>query len=192
MLCTRCQHSTPCTADVRHGSQRVGLCGAPSCNIRVMCRVCLTHTALECRAALLTCLLLCLACACCCNRSSSQLSVAAFHVHGAPPCVRSYARMYAVAQQYAASPAVQPAAAGTPSDGASPRVAFGVMDVDAVAAEGGAVSSKLGLQQLPAYIVYKDGEEVARLSSSPDRRRLAEVLAQQVVAVADAAAGSQQ
>lgn len=133
------------------------------------------------------------ACACCCDRSSSQLSVAAFHVHGAPPCVRSYARMYAVAQQYAASPAVQPsAAAGALPDGASPNVAFGVMDVDAVAAEGGAVSSKLGLQQLPAYIVYKDGQEVARLSSSPDRRRLADVLAQQVAAVADAAAGSQQ
>jgi thioredoxin-like negative regulator of GroEL len=96
--------------------------------------------------------------------------------------------MHAVAQQYAAAAGAQQSDAA-----AGPHVSFGVMDVDAVAAEeGGAVSSKLGLQQLPTYIVYKDGQEVARLSSSPDRRRLAEVLAQQVAAVADADAGGSQ
>lgn len=115
-------------------------------------------------------------CVCLC-RSSSQLAVAAFHVHAAPPCVRSYAECHAVAQQY-------PGAAGT-----SPSVAFGVMDVD-MAAESGAVSSKLGLQHLPTYVIYQDGQEVARLSSSPDRRRLGEVLAHHVAAVANGAAGS--
>lgn len=90
-------------------------------------------------------------------------------MHAAPPCIRSYARMHAVAQQYAG-------AAGEPG------VAFAVMDVDVVA-EGAAVSSKLGLPTcLPTYVVYRAGEEVARLSSSPDRRRLGEVLAQQVAA----------
>lgn len=67
-------------------------------------------------------------------------------------------------------------------------VSFGVMDVDG-AAEGGAVSTQLNLQQLPTYIIYSNGQEVARLSSSPDRRRLGEVLAQQLSA---AAAGQQQ
>lgn len=107
----------------------------------------------------------------------------AFHVHAAPPCVRSYARIFNVAQQYT------DAAAG--SDGQQqqqPTVAFGVMDVDVVP-EGAAVSSNVNLQNLPTYVIYHDGQEVARLSSSPDRRQLGEVLAQQVAA---AAATSQQ
>jgi thioredoxin-like negative regulator of GroEL len=85
--------------------------------------------------------------------------------------------MHGVAQQY------------TAAGSASPAVSFGVMDVDVVP-EGAAVSSKLGLQQLPMYVIYQDGQEVARLSSSPDRRRLGEVLAQHVAAVS--AAGSMQ
>lgn len=101
-------------------------------------------------------------------RSASQLAVVALHIHAAPPCVRSYARMHGVAQQY--SGAAAPA-----------RVSFGVMDVD-VAPEGAALSSKLGVGvgQFPTYVIFKDGQEVARLSSSPDRRKLGEVLAQQV------------
>ena len=79
--------------------------------------------------------------------------------------------MHSVAQQYAAST----------TSSSSPAVSFAMMDVD-VAAEGAEVSNKLGLQHLPTYIIYSAGQEVARLSSSPDRRRLAEVVAQQVAA----------
>lgn len=98
----------------------------------------------------------------------------AFHIHAAPPCVRSYARMHGMAQQYAGA-------------AAAPRVSFGVMDVDA-AAEGAAVSSILGVGQFPTYVIFRDGQEVARLSSSPDRRKLGEVLAQHA---AEAAAGKE-
>jgi thioredoxin-like negative regulator of GroEL len=65
-------------------------------------------------------------------------------------------------------------------------MSFGVLDVD-VSAEGGVVSTQLGLQQLPTYVIYQGGQEVARLSSSPDRRKLGEVLAQHAAAAAAAA-----
>jgi thioredoxin-like negative regulator of GroEL len=70
-------------------------------------------------------------------------------------------------------------------------MSFGVIDVD-VSAEGGAVSAQLGLQQLPTYVIYQNGKEVARLSSSPDRRKLAEVLAHHVAAAAAATTKQQQ
>jgi thioredoxin-like negative regulator of GroEL len=77
--------------------------------------------------------------------------------------------MHGVAQQYADNTT------------AAQHVSFGVMDVD-VAAEGAQVCSALDLQQFPTYVIFQDGQEVARLSSSPDRRKLGEVLAQQVAA----------
>jgi thioredoxin-like negative regulator of GroEL len=107
--------------------------------------------------------------------SSAQLSVVAFTMHAAPPCIRAYARLYAVAQQHAAAP---PAA-----------LAFGVLDVDASPAAA-AVGAKLGLEQLPTYVLYSGGEEVARLSTSPDRRRLAAVLAHTLAAAAAAPAAA--
>lgn len=83
--------------------------------------------------------------------------------------------MHALTQQLSST-----AAAGTPA------VSFGVMDVDSCP-EGQDVSRDLNLQQLPTYIIYKDGQEVTRLTSSPDRRRLPEVLAQHMAAAAAAA-----
>lgn len=116
-------------------------------------------------------------------RSSSQLCVMAFHIHAAPPCVRSYARMHAVAQSYSRAPAAAaaPTNTSTVATPSTPSMSFGVLDVDA-SAEGGVVSTQLGLQQLPTYVIYQDGQEVARLSSSPDRRKLGEVLAQHAAA----------
>jgi thioredoxin-like negative regulator of GroEL len=84
-------------------------------------------------------------------------------MHAAPPCIRAYARLYAVAQQHSGAPAS--------------ALAFGVMDVDA-SPECSAVSTQLGLEQLPTYVIYKNGVEVERLGTSPDRRRLGEVVAQ--------------
>jgi thioredoxin-like negative regulator of GroEL len=85
--------------------------------------------------------------------------------------------MHTVAQQLRSTSSTAAAGQAPGSTSSTSSVCFGVMDVD-VAPEGGAVSSALGLQQLPTYVIYSQGVEVARLSSSPDRRRLGEVLGQ--------------
>uniref|UniRef100_A0A383WFA0 Thioredoxin domain-containing protein n=1 Tax=Tetradesmus obliquus TaxID=3088 RepID=A0A383WFA0_TETOB len=97
------------------------------------------------------------------HTSSADLSVVAFHMHAAPPCVRSYSRIYEAARSSAGS------------------IPFAVMDVDSSEACT-ALSNELGLERLPTLVVYKGGKEVCRLEKSSERKQLQEVLQQQVAA----------
>ncbi|WIA14325.1 hypothetical protein OEZ85_002855 [Tetradesmus obliquus] len=103
------------------------------------------------------------------HTSSADLSVVAFHMHAAPPCVRSYSRIYEAARSSAGS------------------IPFAVMDVDSSEACT-ALSNELGLERLPTLVVYKGGKEVCRLEKSSERKQLQEVLQQQVDASAAVAA----
>ncbi|WIA34509.1 hypothetical protein OEZ86_012832 [Tetradesmus obliquus] len=103
------------------------------------------------------------------HTSSADVSVVAFHMHAAPPCVRSYSRIYEAARSSAGS------------------IPFAVMDVDSSDACT-ALSNELGLERLPTLVVYKGGKEVCRLEKSSERKQLQEVLQQQVAASAAVAA----
>ncbi|KAF6260071.1 hypothetical protein COO60DRAFT_1686219 [Scenedesmus sp. NREL 46B-D3] len=103
------------------------------------------------------------------HTSTADVSVVAFHMHAAPPCVRSYSRLYDAAQ------------------GSAGRVPFAVMDVDC-SDECTALGNELGLQRLPTYVVFKAGQEVCRLARSSERKQLQEVLQQQLTGSAAAAA----
>ena len=101
-------------------------------------------------------------CSCCTYRTSSDVSVVAFHMHSAPPCVKTYGVLYQAACTNSSS------------------VSFAVMDIDS-SSEHCELSAELNLQRLPTYLIYKGGKEVARLARTSERKRLGEVL-QQVLA----------
>eukprot|EP00775_Hariotina_reticulata_P003157 gene3157-3434_t len=90
-------------------------------------------------------------------RTASEVAVVAYHMHGAPPCIKTFNALYAAAQTH------------------TPVVTFGVMDVDC-SDECAAAAAELDLPRVPTYIVYRGGQEVQRLCSTAERRELTEVL----------------
>eukprot|EP00878_Enallax_costatus_P029948 GHUV01032521.1.p1 GENE.GHUV01032521.1~~GHUV01032521.1.p1 ORF type:complete len:387 (+),score=105.00 GHUV01032521.1:104-1264(+) len=91
-------------------------------------------------------------------RSSSEVSVVAFHMHAAPPCIKTYGALYQAARTHCNS-----------------GVSFAVMDIDSTQ-EHSELAAELDLQRLPTYAVYKGGREVVRLVRTSERKRLGEVL----------------
>lgn len=91
-------------------------------------------------------------------RSSSDVSVVAFHMHAAPPCIKTYGVLYEAARTHAQS-----------------GVSFAVMDITS-SSEHSELATELDLQRLPTYVVYKGGKEVARLARTSERKRLGSVL----------------
>lgn len=100
------------------------------------------------------------------------MAVVAFHMHAAPPCIKTYGVLYEAARTHRDS-----------------SVSFAVMDISS-SREHSDLATELDLQRLPTYVIYKGGQEVARLARTSERKRLGQVLkdvlAESAVAVAAA------
>lgn len=92
-------------------------------------------------------------------------------MHAAPPCIKTFGVLYQAATSHAADS----------------RVSFALMDIT-TSAEHSELTAELDIQRLPTYVVYKDGQEVARMARTSERKRLNEVLGEVLQAPSTGAA----